>query len=82
MEVSGGDIARVLPANPDLDIFVCAAVQDAQEWSPSRGLTSAFDGRRLDMRCTCGGSGSCSSPWSATRRNVQGKANRQVVFKI
>jgi hypothetical protein len=81
-EVSGGDTAGVPPANPDLDIFVCAAVQDAREWSPSRGLTSTFDGRRLDLRCTGGGSGSCLAPWSAAHGNVPGKANRRAVFKI
>jgi hypothetical protein len=81
-KVSGGDTAGVPPANPDLDIFVCAAVQDVREWSLSRGLTSASDGRRLDLRCMGGGSGSCSAPWSAARRNVPDKANRRAVFKI
>jgi hypothetical protein len=30
-EVSGGDAAGVPPANPDLNAFVCATVQDARE---------------------------------------------------
>jgi hypothetical protein len=81
-EVSGGDTIGVPLANPNLDIFVCAAMQYAREWSPSRGLTFAFEGRRLDLHCMGGGSESCSSPWSTTRGDVQVKANRRAVFKI
>jgi hypothetical protein len=63
-------------------LFVCAAVQDARERSPSRDLTSTSSGQRLDLRYAGEGSRSCSVAWKAAHRNVLGEANRWAVFKF
>jgi hypothetical protein len=63
-------------------LFVCAAVQDAWERSPSRDLTSTSGGWRLDLRRAGEGPRSCSVAWKAAHGNVPGEANRWAVFKF
>jgi hypothetical protein len=62
-------------------LFVCAIVQDARGWSLSRNLTSASEGRRLDLRRVGRGSESCSVPWNVARGDVSSEANRRAMFE-